>query len=76
MNGETKLCEPVFLEQLMTRAEVGQLLKLSNRTIHRLLANGGLPAPIVIGQSYRWRAKDVEEFIQGCADKKAVEISF
>jgi predicted DNA-binding transcriptional regulator AlpA len=65
VNTETKpICGPVFIEPLLTRAELGEVLKLSNRTITRLLTTGGLPMPIQVGQSFRWRASEIAAFIQ------------
>ena len=48
---------------LITRYELSQLLKLSGRTIARLLAKGGLPSPIKVGCSDRWRIADIERFL-------------
>jgi excisionase family DNA binding protein len=76
VNTETKpIVEAVFVGPLMTRAELGQLLKLSNRTITRLLNTGEFPMPIRVGQSYRWRACDVEDFIRRQAAQQVITIS-
>src|SRR5262245_52244886 len=40
---------------LLTRSDLQAVLKLSARTITRLVATGGIPAPIVVGRSFRWR---------------------
>ena len=49
---------------LLTRTELQHLLKLSARTITKLVASGSLPRPIRVGQSYRWRTGDINRFIE------------
>jgi excisionase family DNA binding protein len=49
---------------LLTRTELQHLLKFSARTITKLVASGGLPRPIRVGQSYRWRTSDINRFIE------------
>ena len=51
------------LEPLLTRTDLQQLLRLSGRTIGRLIVSGGLPSPIRVGQSHRWRVSDIQQFI-------------
>ena len=53
------------LAALLTRSDLQAVLRLSARTIGRLVARGGIPAPILVGQSHRWRASDIERFIEG-----------
>jgi predicted DNA-binding transcriptional regulator AlpA len=48
---------------LLTRADLERILQLSGRTIHRLLAAHELPPPIRVGQSDRWRAEDVQTYL-------------
>jgi predicted DNA-binding transcriptional regulator AlpA len=50
-------------QPLLTRADLQAVLKMSARTIGRLLIGGGLPPPILVGRSYRWRSRDIEKFI-------------
>ena len=52
---------------LLTRSELQAVLRLSARTISRLVASGGIPAPIVVGQRYRWKTSDIVAFIEGAA---------
>jgi predicted DNA-binding transcriptional regulator AlpA len=49
---------------LLTRSDLQTVLRLSSRTIGRLVANGGLPQPVRVGQSYRWRVSEIEQFIE------------
>jgi excisionase family DNA binding protein len=51
------------LNTLLTRADVQRLLQLSGRTIKRLVAAHELPAPIRVGQSYRWRSEDLQTYL-------------
>ena len=46
-------------EALLSGRDLEALLKLSGRTIARLVASGALPRPIVLGGSRRWRARDI-----------------
>ena len=52
---------------LLTRGDLQKMLKVSSRTISRLLDSGGLPAPIRVGCSARWRVNDIIRFIEGQA---------
>jgi len=61
----TTAMKAVFIEPLLTRRDLAGLLKISNRTIGRLLETGELPTPLLVGQSYRWRPKDIETYIGG-----------
>jgi excisionase family DNA binding protein len=64
-NKNTNMTAPVILEPLLTRSELQAVLKVSGRTIGRLVAAGGFPAPIMVGQSCRWRAEDVAGYLGG-----------
>lgn len=58
---------PVNLPELLTIRELAKALKLSPRSIWRLVRNRQLPLPIRIGGSIRWRAEDISRWIaQGC----------
>src|SRR5262249_23613351 len=59
----TELSTAPSVQILFKRTDLEKLLKLSGRTITKLSASGGLPAPIRIGLSYRWRAADIYHFI-------------
>jgi excisionase family DNA binding protein len=48
----------------LTREELARALKVSGRTIARLVAQKKLPAPFKVGRGSRWRADDVVKFIE------------
>ncbi|MDZ4852845.1 MAG: helix-turn-helix domain-containing protein [Pirellulaceae bacterium] len=48
---------------VMTVTEVGECLGISTRTVYRLLDAGQIPKPIKLGNSTRWRRRDIESFI-------------
>jgi excisionase family DNA binding protein len=47
------------MHALLTRSELAEILRVSGRTIVRLVATKELPTPIRVGQRYRWRMEDV-----------------
>ena len=53
---------------LLTVKEVAHLLRLSVRAVWKLRSAGHMPPPVRLGgRSIRWRAADVERFIEcGC----------
>lgn len=51
------------LEPLLTRADVRKLLKVSRRTMDRLISSGVLPAGRTLGGSPRWFRADLESFL-------------
>ena len=58
-----------ILPELLTIRELAKVLKLSPRSIWRLVKNHQLPAPVRIGGSIRWRADDITRWIDdGCQD--------
>lgn len=55
------------LPELLTIRELAKVLKLSPRSIWRLVKNQELPAPVRIGGSIRWRADAITRWIdEGC----------
>jgi len=55
------------LPELLTIRDLAKVLKLSPRSIWRLVKNHQLPAPVRIGGSIRWRADDISRWIaKGC----------
>jgi predicted DNA-binding transcriptional regulator AlpA len=55
---------------LMSAETLGERLGFSVRTIWRLKSAGKLPQPVRIGGSFRWRADEIEAWVQaGCPDK-------
>ncbi len=53
---------PDFDEQLLTVAEVAQIMRVSNMTVYRLIKAGQLAA-IRVGKNYRIRRRDVERYL-------------
>jgi excisionase family DNA binding protein len=49
--------------------EVATILKVSKRTVWRLVASGELPQPIRFGRNVRWKLEDVEAWIEGLSKK-------
>jgi len=65
MNGKTSNC------QLLSAAEVGEMLSLSKRTIHRYNCSGKIPAPVRVGGSVRWIESEISAWIRaGAPDRK------
>ena len=50
---------------LLTPEELAEMLKVSTRTLWRLLAAGKIPEPVRFGGSTRWRLMDVQDWITG-----------
>ena len=49
---------------LLSVSDLAQLLRTSTRTIWRLLEQGKLPAPARLGTRLRWRARDLQDWIE------------
>lgn len=57
------LPEPLFV----TAAELAQLMRISTRTLWRLLSARKIPEPIRLGGTVRWRIDLIQDWIdQGC----------
>jgi predicted DNA-binding transcriptional regulator AlpA len=54
-----------LLEVCWTRKDLETALKVSGRTIDRLVSLGQFPAPFHVGRSCRWRQGDILTFIKG-----------
>jgi|GEM_PF-6185285 len=52
------------IPDLLTVHELAGILKLSHRSIWRLVRSGQLPTPIHLGASTRWRAADVAAWLK------------
>ncbi len=54
---------------MLTVEDVAKLLRISKRTVWRMRSANRIPSPIKIGGVIRWRAKEIELWIQqGCPD--------
>lgn len=60
MSGNTEILEQPNVPKLMTVNDVAKLLKLSVRSVWRLVAANSIAKPIKIGGSIRWRADDIK----------------
>jgi excisionase family DNA binding protein len=64
---EGHITEPVGgsnIPDLLTVHELASILKLSHRSIWRLVRSSQLPAPIHLGSSTRWRAADIAAWLK------------
>jgi excisionase family DNA binding protein len=59
---DTATGEGAFAGSLMTVAEVGAVLRVSNMTVYRLIRAGELPA-IRIGKSFRIKQHDLTAYL-------------
>lgn len=50
-------------EELLSLKEVASRLKVSEKTIRRMIKDGRFPDPVRIGTSPLWHAKDCDAFI-------------
>ena len=52
-------------KRLMTTKEVANLVGCCPRTVHRLVAAGQLPRPVIShGKVHRWRPEDLERHLE------------
>ena len=57
--------------RLLNVSEVARILSVSTRTVWRLVSAGELPPPQRIGKRLRrWRAADIENYVNGKPAKK------
>jgi len=60
--------------QLLSVGELAKRLMVSKRTIWSMLSSGRLPRPIRLGRSVRFRASDIEQWIElGCPPRERWE---
>lgn len=60
--------------QLLTVADLAELLAVSVRTIHRLNSSGKIPAPLRVGGQLRFKNSEVAAWIEeNCPDRKTWE---
>jgi excisionase family DNA binding protein len=62
--GDDSICPgPMFV----TASELSQLLRISTRTLWRLLSAHKIPEPVRLGSAVRWRMELIQDWIeQGC----------
>ena len=53
--------------EVLTADDVSKQLKISKRTLWRLVSKGDIPKPIKFGGNVRWSKKNMENWIEnGC----------
>lgn len=63
VSGSLHECDP----ELIGAGELGQMLRLSKTTIHKMRSLGKLPLPVRIGRTIRWRVTEIRKWIaEGC----------
>lgn len=63
-----------MVKQLLTVKEVAAALKVSPRQVWKLKTMGRLPWPVRLGRSVRWRADEIEAWIEaGCPTRERWE---
>jgi len=55
-------------DPLLTVGEIAMKLNRCTRSIWRMVANGELPEPILVGHSRRWFASDIANYLKGKRD--------
>ncbi|MEO0750354.1 MAG: helix-turn-helix domain-containing protein [Pseudomonadota bacterium] len=63
MNQKTPFCGT----SLLTSEDVAARLQISIRQIHNLVSAGDFPPPMKVGRLNRWRALDVENYVEQLA---------
>ncbi|MCC7291373.1 MAG: helix-turn-helix domain-containing protein [Phycisphaerales bacterium] len=52
---------------LLTVRDVAGVLRISSRQVQKLRASGRIPAPVKLARSTRWRADEIQAWVQaGC----------
>ena len=62
------------MDTLLTVREVADPLRVSSRQVWKLTSSGRIPAPVRLSRSVRWRASDIDRFIElGCPSREAFD---
>lgn len=61
--------QQISTPRMIDVTEVATILKVSKRTVWRLVSSGELPQPIRFGRNVRWKLEDVEAWIEGLSKK-------
>jgi excisionase family DNA binding protein len=63
------------VKELLTAREVAERMGVSLRTIWRWTITGELPAPVRRGRIVRWKATDIERYVQDLpVQRRPVEV--
>ena len=57
------------IPELLTIRELAAILKVSQRSIWRLVASGQLVGPLRVGGSIRWRRDDIRNWIDNDCER-------
>jgi excisionase family DNA binding protein len=71
----TKMTEqvaPVPLEPLLTLSDLARLLRVSTRTVYRLVERGRFPRPLKVGGQNRWMPEDISNALERMRGPAAV----
>ena len=63
METKRKLSEFIN-EQLIGLSEFAELLRVTPRTVYRLIQSGQIPKPVKVGHSVRFPVSDVQAYIE------------
>lgn len=58
--------------RLLTLPQAAHVLAISKRTLERLIASGDFPRPLKIGRSSRVSSQDVESYLNGLHERRAL----
>ena len=62
------------MSELLRVRDVAAQLKVSQRQVWKMHSAGGLPEPVRIGRSVRWRVDDIDRWVQlGCPRRERFE---
>jgi excisionase family DNA binding protein len=57
---------------VLTRSDLAELLRTSERTLNRLNSTGRIPMPFRLGGQLRWNREEVEAWVEaGMPDRRA-----
>lgn len=51
------------MTKLLTADDIAEMLQLTRRAVHMIVARGDLPRPIKIGRTARWKAEEIEALL-------------
>lgn len=63
------------MEELITKQQFADMLKISVKTIDLWIAKGYGPTPLKIGRMVRFKKADIMKFIEECLEEKLNERS-
>ncbi|MBY0405736.1 MAG: helix-turn-helix domain-containing protein [Cyanobacteria bacterium] len=63
----------VLSSNLLTLEELSQFLKISTRTVYRMLENNELPFALKIKGSWRFKRSDVEAWLEGLKQHSTIK---